>query len=261
MISLLLSIALSCPVGMVPVTKTGTCIDKYEWPNHKGELPTIALTGIRSEFEKDNVVMDAEGLCASVGKRVCEHKEWIAACRGPRGSDYPFGYKLPKITKQEEAPCNYAKSYTEPDGMKVFLRDPKELARLDKRDPSGARGCVSASGAEDMMGNVEEWIRCPGISRHKWCLAGRYWSEPLPCYRILTGHTPNWHWYDTGTRCCYTPEKKSFVFVLRDVFGLQSRDPWINQITDLLFNGHYSDRNSDPNPGLLSPQGHSRSDR
>jgi sulfatase modifying factor 1 len=203
MIPLLLSIALTCPSGMVPVAKTGTCIDKYEWPNKKGKLPTIALSGIQSEFDKrDGIVMDAESMCASVGKRVCEHEEWIAACRGPRGSDYPFGYKLPKITKQEEAPCNYAKPYTEPDGMKVFLRDPKELARLDKRDPSGSRGCVSASGAEDMMGNVEEWIRCPGISRHKWCLAGRYWSEPLPCYRILTGHTPNWHWYTTGTRCC-----------------------------------------------------------
>lgn len=206
---LLLSLALSCPADMVFVGKTNTCVDRYEWPNQKGALPSIAMSAIPSNFDKrDGVTLNAEQLCASVGKRTCDHEEWIAACRGPRGSDYPFGYKLPKIKSADEAPCNYAENFIEPDGYKVFSRDPRELARLDQRDPSGARGCISASGAEDMMGNVEEWIRCPGISRNGWCLAGRYWSEPYPCYRINAGHAPDWHYYETGFRCCMTPKSE-----------------------------------------------------
>lgn len=198
----------TCPEDMVWVKKTRTCIDRYEWPNKQGARPAIAMTGIPSIFDqKKGVTMDAEALCKSVGKRVCELDEWVTACRGPKGSDYPFGSKLPKKKpKPEDAKCNYAQQYKEPNESKVFERDPKELARLNQSDPSGTRGCVSASGAEDMMGNVEEWIRCPStFSKSGWCLAGRYWSGPEPCPKMITGHPPGWHYYETGFRCCLTP--------------------------------------------------------
>ncbi len=197
-----------CPEDMVWVKSSRTCIDRYEWPNQQGMRPAIAMTGAASIFDRANgLVMDAETLCKTVGKRPCELDEWIAACRGPRGSDYPFGSKLPeRKPTPEEAKCNYAQFYQEPDERKVFLRDEAELKRLNQADPSGTRGCRSASGAEDMMGNVEEWIRCPTwLSPNGWCLAGRYWSIPEPCYRMVTDHDPGWHYYETGFRCCSDP--------------------------------------------------------
>lgn len=194
----------TCPDDMVWVEKTGTCLDRYEWPNKKGVHPATAMSGTPSPFDQQKgVVMDAEALCASVGKRPCRYEEWVPACEGPDGSKYPFGSKLPTFTNAASTPCNYAQWFIVPDAEKVFERDPKELARLDQSDPSGTRGCVSASGAEDMMGNVEEWIQCPpSLSPNGWCLAGRYWSGPEPCSKVIVSHDPGWHYYETGFRCC-----------------------------------------------------------
>jgi sulfatase modifying factor 1 len=193
-----------CPEGMVKVPRHDACIDKYEWPNVKGQKPEVGLSAIPSAWDK-GIVKNAKQLCESVGKRVCTMEEWIASCRGPRGSDYPFGSKLPDPlrTTADAAPCNYAQPFTDPIEKEIWKRNPEEFARLDKRDPSGTRGCVSASGAEDMMGNCEEWVSCPSyMNKNGWCLAGRYWSEPYKCNRMSAGHDPGWHYYDTCGRCC-----------------------------------------------------------
>lgn len=198
----------TCPEDRVFVEATQTCLDRYEWPNQKGVRPAVAMTGVQSTFDAEKgLTMDAETLCASVGKRPCQLDEWIDACRGPGGSDYPFGAELPKATgNPNDAPCNYQQQFRKVDEMKVFLRDPAELERLNQSDPSGTRGCRSASGAEDMMGNAEEWIQCPPwLSSNGWCLAGRYWSAGEPCTKMALGHVPAWHYYETGFRCCLTP--------------------------------------------------------
>lgn len=203
-----------CPADMVLVRATKTCMDRFEWPNRAGERPLLGVTAVRSsEDQRRGVTMDAESLCASVGKRMCRLEEWVPACRGRGGTDYPFGRKLPKKKPPaDEAPCNYAQQFLKPDERKVWGRDPGEMARLDQSDPSGARGCVSGSGAEDMMGNAEEWIRCPAWMSSQcvkeagkktcYCLAGRYWSDPAPCTKVIAGHAPDWHYYESGTRCC-----------------------------------------------------------
>lgn len=210
-----------CPKDMVLVSRTQTCIDRYEWPNKAGARPQVGFTAIPSIFDKKaGRVMDTRALCKSVGKRMCRLEEWTAGCRGPKGSDYPFGSKLPrKKPKPEDAECNYAQHFKEPDEAKVFKRDPAEMERLYQADRSGIRKtCVSASGAADMMGNVEEWVECPtwtsksGTScvgkddeKRCYCLMGRYWSSPEPCYKIIAGHAPTYHDYETGFRCCLDP--------------------------------------------------------
>jgi len=206
-----LMMASPCPEGMVKVPRHDTCMDKYEWPNVKGQKPEIGLSGLPSVWdEQRGIVKNAKQRCESVEKRVCNMEEWIAACRGPRGSDYPFGSRLPDLirTTPDEARCNYAQPFIRPNEKKIWMRDPKEFARLDQRDPSGARGCVSASGAEDMMGNVEEWITCPTwMNKTGWCLAGRYWSEAYKCNKMAAGHAPTWFYYESGTRCCISLEE------------------------------------------------------
>lgn len=204
-ISLMVS---QCPEDMVKVPKHNTCIDRYEWPNVKGQKPEIGLSGVPAEWDtQKGLVKNAKQLCESVGKRPCDMDEWVASCRGPRGSDYPWGSVLPDLlrTIPAKAKCNYAQPFTDPIEAKIWKRDPQEFERLDKRDPSGTRGCVSASGAEDMMGNVEEWVTCPSyMTKSGWCLAGRYWSEAYKCNKMAAGHDPRWWYYETGTRCCLT---------------------------------------------------------
>jgi len=192
----------TCPEDMVD-TGVGSCIDRYEWPNKKGVKPLLGVSGVAEKHDlKKGRVLDAERLCASVGKRVCELHEWRSACRGPGGSKYPFGDSIPKIKKRGEGPCNFSQVYRPVDGMKVYKRDERHMTWLDQSDPSGSREeCRSASGAYDTVGNGEEWVRCPKGNRG-WCLVGRFWSEAATCDRVVVGHAPNWHWITTTARCC-----------------------------------------------------------
>ena len=213
-----------CPLDMVLDQGSATCVDRYEWPNKKGSKPAVAMTAVQSPWDKrrGDDARNAEALCASVGKRLCAMEEWVSACRGEGGADYPFGGELPgRLQRSEDAPCNYAQWFRPREDInKVFKRDPGYLARLNQSDPSGTRGCVSASGAEDMMGNVEEWVTCPrwmttsgkncvGEDGDKdqicYCLAGRYWSAPVKCHQMVAGHSPQFHDYETGFRCCADP--------------------------------------------------------
>lgn len=197
---------------MVHLPSKGSCVDRFEWPNRRGSRPLLGATATPSTFDKQKgVVMDAESLCASVGKRLCRNDEWETACRGPKGSDYPFGPELPEPDPdQSKMPCNFWRPFIEPNEKKVWARDPAEMARLDQSDPAGARGCRSASGAEDLMANAEEWVSCPDwLSKQCdestgrcYCLMGRYWSDPAKCSRVVTSHAPTWHYYETGFRCC-----------------------------------------------------------
>lgn len=193
-----------CPPGMVP-TGTSACIDEFEWPNERGVHPMVGLSGVAEEADlAEGAVMDLERLCAGAGKRVCTIEEWTAACRGPGASRFPFGDRLPRFSPDEGGGlCNYDRWFRTPDEYKVMSRDQEEMGRLDQTEPSGAREtCRSASGAHDMMGSVEEWVRCPGIGAYGWCLMGRYWAEPATCSFAVARHSPKWHYYETGGRCC-----------------------------------------------------------
>ena len=54
------------------VTLPAFCMDRYEFPNRKGEVPATCASWA-----------DAKAICGHVGKRLCGEKEWEAACRGP----------------------------------------------------------------------------------------------------------------------------------------------------------------------------------
>ena len=193
----------ACPPDMVRATKN-VCIDRFEWPNIPGEKPLLGISGVAEpQDEEKGILMNAEDLCRSVGKRVCKAKEWIAACEGAQKNKYPFGDKLPKYTPGDNTGlCNYDKKYRAVDEYKVFTRDPEEMEFLDQSEPVGHRKtCVSTSGAWDMMGNAEEWVRCKdGVEG--WCLASRFWAEPRSCRALVISHSPRWHYYDSGGRCC-----------------------------------------------------------
>lgn len=179
-----------CPDEMVRVPGSRSCIDRFEFPNSRGELPYVGISGLPDAPKRDlPTPMDAVTLCSDTNsKRLCTRNEWVAACMMDDG--------------WKRGDCNDSKRWRTPNEAKVARRDPKEMARLNQSEPSGAREkCVGKTGAHDMRGNVEEWVRCPGVGTG-WCLMGRYWAEPVSCRYTVSHHRPRWHYYETGTRCC-----------------------------------------------------------
>jgi hypothetical protein len=106
------------------------CIDRFEYPNEKGEHPPVMV-----DFH------DAERACQERSKRLCLESEWIAACEGPEETPFPYGYQ------RSSEKCNIDNRWIEPNLGKIYskregIRD-AELNRLDQSVPSGAReGCV-----------------------------------------------------------------------------------------------------------------------
>lgn len=181
-----------CPSDMV-LAKPGVCIDKYEWPGIPDQRPSLAVSGLP---EADGPIVDAEGSCLASGKRSCRLDEWVAACRGVDGARYPYG------ARYDAEACNTNKLWRTFDNKKVWTRDSDELRRLDQSAPVGSfPRCVSAAGAYDMVGNAEEWVRCDE-GKFGWCLAGGYWAHPQSCTEAIVIHSPYWHLYETGFRCC-----------------------------------------------------------
>jgi hypothetical protein len=171
------------------------CIDRYEWPNKVGAMPIYMASWV-----------EAKATCEGIGKRLCSDTEWTLACEGPEHQPYPYGAGYVR----NDAACNIDKPYIWPHPEKVY--DPKtsaaELARLDQREPSGARSsCVSPYGVHDMTGNVDEWV--VNVSQqghpHMSGLKGGYWGPVRTrCRPMTTAHEETFRYYQIGFRCCGT---------------------------------------------------------
>jgi len=179
-----------------PAVHKHVCVDRYEWPNQAGVKPAVAVDW--------NTARDQ---CASAGKRLCSDSEWTLACEGQERLPYPYGYA------RNASACNIDKPYIVPDDAKwANLRTrPAEIARLDQRDPSGAReSCVSPYGVHDMTGNVDEWVLNEGGKEKEKPyvsgLKGGYWGPVRDRCRPMTTDHNQWHTgYQIGFRCCRDP--------------------------------------------------------
>jgi formylglycine-generating enzyme len=170
------------------------CIDRYEWPNRTGERPRVFVTWF-----------EAQSSCESVGKRLCARSEWTLACEGPKRAPYPYGWE------RQPSPCNVGRS---PIAFEVEdITNPRtrahELERLWQGDPIGSHpDCVSAYGAFDMVGNVDEWTdnREEG-GEQVATLNGGYWGPVRNTCRLTTKtHGPDFQFYQIGFRCCSDPQ-------------------------------------------------------
>jgi len=168
------------------------CIDRYEWPNRLGENPRVYVDW-----------HEAKASCASVGKRLCRRSEWTLACEGPKRLPFPWGFV------RRPSPCNIDRASI-PFDIGALLsaehRD-EELARLWQADRIGAHAdCVSAFGAYDMSGNVDEWtddLADNPASKHPSTLNGGYWGPVRDTCRLTTKtHGPEFKFYQVGFRCC-----------------------------------------------------------
>jgi formylglycine-generating enzyme required for sulfatase activity len=187
-----------CPDDMV--ASGAVCVDRYEAPNVKGEVPFALQTAF-----------DGEDWCAARGKRLCTEDEWVRACSGSRGRAFPYG------NAYRGGVCNDDHPWLVVSWKKLsrWPLDPAfgEAARLMQADMSGARAeCVSEDGAFDMTGNVAEWVRRSGASPQPGfdhVLKGCFWAgcfkDSQPSCRFTNGvHPGTFRTYEAGFRCCKT---------------------------------------------------------
>jgi sulfatase modifying factor 1 len=176
------------------------CIDRYEWPNKKGEIPQDWMTWFNAKKEIE-----------AVNKRLCTAREWTLAAEGPNRKPVPYGDGY----HRDSSACNFDNHM--PKDINVFhAKSPSDEMSQKLRAilvPSGSKErCISDYGVYDMAGNVDEWVvnensndlcinRTSGYCRsglkggHIW--HGRNASRPM-----TTVHGVNFGWYETGARAC-----------------------------------------------------------
>jgi hypothetical protein len=160
-----------CPTGMVGVKDGPFCIDKYEFPNSKGQVPVVNTT-----------YTDAVESCKKEGKHLCTSQEWERACSGGSNQKYPVS-----SSQYAEQPCN------------VLVGKDHE----SKMAQSGSyEDCVSGYGAFDMNGNVAEWT-APAKNNMAFAAGGSWLfpQENARCGSKMELAASKGYAY-VGFRCC-----------------------------------------------------------
>jgi hypothetical protein len=199
------------------------CIDKYEYPNKKGQNPEVM-----------NDFPHAQKKCAAASKRVCTEHEWTMACEGPDYKPFPYGYK------RDPDKCRGDRPYRFPGKQKngLLLTHSKdkakaeaELKRLWDGVPSGSQpNCVSDYGVFDLPGNADELAASEGettvsgtmkmpdghietlrqANKFDNVTTGGPWVEGVrnQCRPKIYTHNEGFDYYYLSFRCCAEPDGK-----------------------------------------------------
>ena len=174
----------------LPTKPMHFCIDRFEYPNKRGEFPIILVNWF-----------EAKEICEGEGKRLCDEAEWTFACEGEEAMPYPYGY-----VRDAEA-CVVDHAWIPFDAHALGRRDSesakKELNRLWQGERSGQRpSCKSGFGVYDMIGNVDEWTVATSPGRPS-ILKGGYWGPVRTrCRPSTRAHGEVHVFYQQGLRCC-----------------------------------------------------------
>jgi formylglycine-generating enzyme required for sulfatase activity len=174
----------------LPTQPMHFCIDRFEYPNKRGEFPVIVVNWF-----------EAKEMCARQDKRLCTESEWTFACEGEEATPYPYGYvrdlKACLVDKPWIPYDPYALSQRSTDVTR------KELERLWQGEPAGLRPqCKSVFGVYDMTGNVDEWTTATSPGRPS-ILKGGYWGPVRTrCRPSTRAHGEAHVFYQQGLRCC-----------------------------------------------------------
>ena len=145
----------------------------------------------------------AKRACENAHKRLCSKDEWVTACRGQRGTQFPYGDGF------RAGRCNVHRAihpgHVLHASSSLGLLDPRLNLVEEGEDPllrsTGATAsCASEWSGDkiyDMVGNLDEWVE------DKMFLGGFYArSTTKGCDAQVSSHAESYFDYSTGTRCC-----------------------------------------------------------
>jgi hypothetical protein len=166
------------------------CIDRFEYPNKKGEYPIILVNWY-----------EANTLCAAQSKRLCTEDEWTFACEGEEAMPYPYGYVRDASACVTDKPWRaFQGSWF---GNRAGETAKREIDQLWQGVASGSQPkCKSPFGVYDMTGNVDEWTKSVLPGRQS-ILKGGYWGPVRTrCRPTTRAHGETHVFYQQGLRCC-----------------------------------------------------------
>lgn len=171
------------------------CMDRYEWPNQKGERPRTLVSW-----------PEASALCESAGKRLCTMHEWEFACEGESMKPHVYGFE------RDPQACNFDRPYIQRTynyaRWEACMQNDAcraEYQRLDQRLPAGSMPrCVSDHGVYDLNGNANEWVvRTDQRFPNRSGLKGGWWGPVRNrCRPMTVFHLEGDYGYEVGFRCC-----------------------------------------------------------
>jgi formylglycine-generating enzyme required for sulfatase activity len=210
-----------CPEGMSRIADV-FCIDRYEGslvqigedgseqphsPYHSPERLRVRARSQRGVVPQGHISqVQAERACRAAGKRLCSNTEWLRACRGTRGTTFPYG------ATREAGRCN--ENHTRHPVVQLFGRSRGPLwtsahmndPQLNQLPGTVARtgafaGCTNEFGVFDMVGNLHEWTSDPaGTFRGGYYMDTRQNGDG--CLYTTRAHDVSYRDYSTGFRCC-----------------------------------------------------------
>lgn len=175
------------------------CIDRYAWPNARGQEPEVM-----------NRFHQAQVKCAAVGKRLCTESEWTMSCEGPELLPFPYGLE------RDATKCHGDEEWDSPNMSKVAARDPSELRRLYKGKPSGQSECVGEYGVYDLPGNTDEVVASETFEagwrgKYDSVHTGGPWYKGVrnQCRPKIYTHDEGFYYYFLSFRCCADADAES----------------------------------------------------
>jgi len=217
--------SLRCPPEMTLIANRA-CVDRWEasleelsldggvsaWsPYHNPGTRRVRAVSRPDVTPQGYIAGDqSQTACRNAGKRLCVLDEWLAACRGPAMLTYPYG--MTYVSRR----CNEGRAVHPViqffgTSMGVFtsenMNHPGINMQADTVAPTGTfSGCVSPTGAFDMVGNLHEWIADPaGTFKGGFYVDARV-NGP-GCLYTTTAHAFTYRDYSTGFRCCADPTR------------------------------------------------------
>jgi formylglycine-generating enzyme required for sulfatase activity len=161
-------------------------MDAHPYPNEPGKPALVGVT-------RDK----AAALCAERGKRLCTELEWEHACKGPKGTTYPWG-----------------------DGFRTDRCQPRADKRIGERPD-----CRSAFGVMDMFGLAMEWTASDwkrGTPSGDAVVRGAR-AEKVSWLSARCAHArkrnPHQGFDDVGFRCCSGPANGAEVVLQQKTAG------------------------------------------
>jgi tRNA A-37 threonylcarbamoyl transferase component Bud32 len=175
------------------------------WQREPGWRPrAVSQAGVTPHGYATQII--AAVACSGAGKRLCSTDEWRLACRGERGTRFPYG------DSYRQGVCNVDRDEHPAEMLKIDYTDglldprmsqlPSEAGGPLLRPTGASAGCASRWGNDavyDMVGNLDEWS-----ADHNGVLLGGFYSRRTQegCDHTNSKHGPDFFNYSLGIRCC-----------------------------------------------------------